>query len=150
MKAAQNQNICVPLKMLPHGRDLPMPGYGSEQASGFNIYAAIPENQSVTLFPNERKLIPTGICIDLPRGLRAEIKPLFSHALKHGVTVLNSPMVIDPGNRDELKLILINHGHEDFHISRADHIANVMVTPAYHAKLDIRMEFLHAETDKVE
>ena len=117
----------VPLCRLPHGRDLPLPRYASEDAAGLDLLAAIDE--PVELAPGTRKLIPTGISIALPQGYEAQIRPRSGLALKHGVGLLNSPGTIDADYRGEIAVILINHGDAPFTIARGDRIAQLVVAP---------------------
>lgn len=117
----------VPLLRLPHGRDLPLPAYASEHAAGVDLLAAI--SQPVELAPGARKLIPTGVSIALPLGYEAQVRPRSGLALKHGVTLLNSPGTIDADYRGEIGVILINHGESAFAIARGDRIAQLVVAP---------------------
>ena len=117
----------VPLLRLPHGRDLPLPAYASEHAAGVDLLAAV--SQPVELAPGARKLIPTGISIALPLGFEAQVRPRSGVALKHGVSLLNSPGTIDADYRGEIGVILINHGESAFTIARGDRIAQLVVAP---------------------
>ena len=117
----------VPLRRLPHGRDLPLPGYASEDAAGLDLLAAI--EAPIELAPGQRKLIPTGISIALPYGYEAQVRPRSGLALKHGIGLLNSPGTIDADYRGEIGVILINHGDAAFAIARGDRIAQLVVAP---------------------
>jgi len=117
----------VPLRRLPHGRDLPRPGYASEDAAGVDLLAAI--DVPIELAPGQRELIPTGISIALPRGYEAQVRPRSGLALKHGIGLLNSPGTIDADYRGEIGVILINHGDAPFAIARGDRIAQLVVAP---------------------
>jgi dUTP diphosphatase len=117
----------VPLRRLPHGRDLPLPGYASEDAAGLDLLAAI--EAPIELAPGQRKLVPTGISIALPRGYEAQVRPRSGLALKHGIGLLNSPGTIDADYRGEIGVILINHGEAPFAIARGDRIAQLVVAP---------------------
>ncbi len=119
--------ISVPLLKLPHGEDLPLPSYATSQSAGVDLMAAV--EASFSLKPFERKLIPTGISIALPKGYEAQIRPRSGLALKHGLTVLNSPGTIDADYRGEIQVILINLGTEDFLIERGLRIAQMILTP---------------------
>jgi dUTP pyrophosphatase len=83
--------------------------------------------EALTLKPGERALVPTGLAIALPQGFEAQVRPRSGLAVKHGVTVLNAPGTIDCDYRGEVKVPLINHGHEDFIIARGDRIAQMVV-----------------------
>src|SRR3990167_9399940 len=119
--------ILVSLLKLPHGQDLPLPSYGTSQSAGVDLMAAVEE--PVLLKPFERKLIPTGISIVLPEGYEAQIRPRSGLALKHGLTVLNTPGTIDSDYRGEIQVILINLGDEDFLIERGTRIAQMVLSP---------------------
>ena len=120
----------VALKRLPHGADLALPGYATEQSAGMDLLAAV--EAEVVLAPGERRLIPSGIAIALPAGLEAQVRPRSGLALKHGVTVLNSPGTVDADYRGEIGVILINLGQEPFTIQRGDRIAQLVI--AAHAQ----------------
>ena len=120
----------VALKRLPHGADLALPGYATEQSAGMDLLAAV--EADVVLAPGERRLIPSGIAIALPAGLEAQVRPRSGLALKHGVTVLNSPGTVDADYRGEIGVSLINLGQEPFTIRRGDRIAQWVI--ASHAQ----------------
>lgn len=117
----------VPLQRLPHGRDLPLPRYASEDAAGLDLLAAVIE--PIELEPGARMLIPTGISIALPRGYEAQVRPRSGLALKHGIGLLNSPGTIDADYRGEIGVILINLGDAPFAIARGYRIAQLVVAP---------------------
>lgn len=119
--------IPISLLKLPHGEDLPLPSYGTSQSAGVDLIAAVGE--PVLLKPFERKLIPTGISIALPQGYEAQIRPRSGLALKHGLTVLNTPGTIDSDYRGEIQVILINLGNENFLIERGIRIAQMILSP---------------------
>jgi dUTP pyrophosphatase len=117
----------VPLQRLPHGRELPLPAYATDHAAGLDLLAAV-ENR-LEIVPGDRKLVPTGIAIALPAGYEAQIRPRSGLALKHGVTLLNSPGTVDADYRGEIGVILINHGEAPFIVERGDRIAQLIVAP---------------------
>jgi dUTP pyrophosphatase len=119
--------IEVPLQRLPHGAGLPLPIYATEHAAGLDLLAAVSE--AVELLPGARRLVPTGISIALPAGYEAQIRPRSGLALKHGVTLLNSPGTIDADYRGEVGVILINHGEALFRVERGDRIAQLVIAP---------------------
>ncbi|PCK71541.1 dUTP diphosphatase [Paenibacillus larvae] len=96
----------------------------SVAASGYDLHAAI--EQDVILQPGERQLIPTGYAISMPEELEAQIRPRSGLAYKYGITTLNSPGTIDADYRGEIKVLLINHGHEPFRIERGERIAQMV------------------------
>lgn len=117
----------VPVVILPHAEGLPLPNYETAWSAGMDLCAAIPATEPLTLKPLERGLIPTGLKIALPKGYEAQVRPRSGLALKFGLTVLNSPGTIDADYRGEVKVILINLGHEAFMIQRGDRIAQMVI-----------------------
>jgi len=108
-----------------------LPEYKSAGASGADLLAAV--TRDTLLAPGERKLIPTGLTLQLPRGYEAQIRPRSGLAAQHGVTVLNAPGTIDADYRGELKVLLINLGKEPFTVKRGDRIAQIVFQPATRA-----------------
>ncbi|MCB1556290.1 MAG: dUTP diphosphatase [Alphaproteobacteria bacterium] len=108
-----------------HAVGLNLPTYATAQSAGMDLTAALEE--AIELAPGERALIPTGLSIALPAGYEAQVRPRSGLALKHGVTVLNSPGTIDADYRGEIGVILINHGQEDFTIERGMRIAQMVI-----------------------
>ena len=119
----------VNIMRLPHAKDLPLPAYHSEKASGVDLAAAVPEEQPITLAPGARALVPTGLVLEIEAGFEGQIRPRSGLALKHGVTVLNSPGTIDADYRGEIQVLLINLGEEPFVITRGDRIAQLVLAP---------------------
>ncbi len=117
----------VEFMVLAHGEGLPPPRYQSEGSAGLDLHAAV--HQAVRLAPGARALVPTGIAIALPSDLEAQVRPRSGLALKHGVTVLNSPGTIDSDYRGEVAVVLVNLGGEPFVIGRGDRIAQLVVAP---------------------
>lgn len=107
--------------------DVPLPQRMSAGASGYDLHAALDE--AVTLLPGERRLIPTGLKIQLPEGYEAQVRPRSGLALKHGLTVLNAPGTIDSDYRGEIGVLLINLGQEPVTVRRGDRIAQLVVQP---------------------
>ena len=104
----------------------PLPKYQTEGASAVDLFANL--NESIILKSKEIKLIPTGIYISIPNGYEAQVRPRSGLAIKHGVTVLNSPGTIDSDYRGEIGVILINHSEIDFKISNGDRIAQLVLS----------------------
>lgn len=121
-------NIVTAVIRLPHAQDLPLPAYGTPESAGCDLLAAITETP-IILKPGQRKLIPTGLKMMLPDGYEAQVRPRSGLALKHGVTVLNTPGTIDADYRGEVGVILINLGEEDFTITRGMRIAQMVIAP---------------------
>lgn len=120
---------------LPHAADLPLPAYQTERAAGFDLVAAVPADAPVNLAPGERVMIPTGIAVALPPGHEGQIRPRSGIALRHGVTVLNSPGTVDADYRGEIQVILINLGAETFEVTRGTRIAQMVIAPVVQAKI---------------
>lgn len=121
--------ISVQIVKLEHGRDLPLPVYETSGAAGMDLRAA----EAAVLQPGMRYLMPTGLSIALPEGYEAQVRPRSGLAVKHGVTVLNSPGTVDSDYRGEVKVPLINHGDKPFSIERGDRIAQMVIAPVTHA-----------------
>ena len=121
----------VAVRRLPHGRDLDLPAYATSGSAGMDLVAAI--DDTVRLGPGERQLIPTGISIALPDGYEAQVRPRSGLALKHGLTVLNSPGTVDADYRGEISVVLINHGREPVVIERGQRIAQLVIAAAARA-----------------
>jgi dUTP pyrophosphatase len=120
---------------LPHGADLPLPKYQSADAAGLDLLAAVPADAPVKIAPGARAMIPTGIAIALPPGHEGQIRPRSGIAMRHGVTVLNSPGTLDPDYRGEIQVILVNLGGESFDIRRGTRIAQMVIAPTARAKV---------------
>ncbi len=116
----------------PDSLDLPLPAYETEHAAGMDLRAAISEQ--LVVVPGERTAISTGIRIAIPPGFEAQIRPRSGLALKHGISMVNSPGTIDSDYRGVVKVILINHGLEPFTINRGDRIAQMVVAPVIRVK----------------
>jgi dUTP pyrophosphatase len=125
--------VRVGVVRLPHGADLPLPEYATEESAGLDLLAAVVS--PVVLAPGQRALIPTGIAVALPRGYEAQVRPRSGLALKHGITVLNTPGTIDADYRGEVGVILVNLGQEPVEITRGMRIAQLVLAPATRAIL---------------
>ncbi|MBF0143027.1 MAG: dUTP diphosphatase [Magnetococcales bacterium] len=112
---------------LPHGAGMPLPQAMTAGAAGVDLLAAV--TAPLTLAPGRRQLIPTGIAIALPPGWEGQVRPRSGLALRHGVTLLNSPGTIDSDYRGEIGVILVNLGEEPFTITRGDRIAQLILAP---------------------
>lgn len=110
----------------------PLPEYATEQSAGMDLRANIDE--AIVLHPMERRLIPTGLFMALPKGFEAQVRPRSGLALKHGITVLNSPGTIDADYRGEVMVLLINFSDKDFVINDGERIAQMVV--ARHEQVD--------------
>jgi dUTP pyrophosphatase len=122
-------NPTVPITRLPHAEGLPLPAYETALAAGMDLRAAVPDDEPLTLRPGSRFPVPTGLAFALPPGFEGQVRPRSGLAFKHGVTCLNSPGTVDADYRGEVKVILINHGEEDFVIRRGERIAQLVIAP---------------------
>ncbi|MBP6442470.1 MAG: dUTP diphosphatase [Gemmatimonadales bacterium] len=113
---------------LPHGEGLPLPGRATAGAAGMDIVSAV----DVTIAPGARGLVPTGLSVAVPDGYELQLRPRSGLALKHGITLPNTPATIDSDYRGELQVILINHGEAPFVIARGDRIAQALVQRVEH------------------
>ena len=104
-----------------------LPAYATADASGMDLRAHLAE--SIALQPGQRTLVATGLHMAIPKGYEAQVRPRSGLALKHGITVLNSPGTIDADYRGEVGVILINHGTEPFEIAHGDRIAQLVIAP---------------------
>jgi dUTP pyrophosphatase len=118
--------------------DVPLPEYMTEGSSGMDLRAAVIEQQIIK--PFERACIPTGLQVSIPQGFEGQVRPRSGLAVKHGVTVLNTPGTIDSDYRGEIKVILINFGHEDFIINRGDRIAQLVFAEVIRTKLTLETD----------
>jgi len=121
------KSIELRVQRLAHGADLPLPAYQSELAAGLDLMAAVPADAPVIIAPGERAMIPTGLAIALPAGIEGQIRPRSGLALRHGVTVLNSPGTVDADYRGEVHVILVNFGREPFTVERGGRIAQLVI-----------------------
>ncbi len=119
--------IQVQLVQLPHGASLPLPEYATAFSAGVDLMAAI--DADITLKPMDRMLVTTGISIALPEGYEAQIRPRSGLAFKHGISIANTPGTIDADYRGEIKVLLINLGHENFVVTHGMRIAQMVVAP---------------------
>lgn len=129
------RGVTLRVLRLPHGEGLPLPSYHSASAAGLDLVAALSEDGPIALEPSDRALVPTGLVIELPPGYEAQVRPRSGLALKHGVTLLNTPGTIDADYRGEVKVLMINFGAETFLIERGDRIAQLVVAPVSHVEV---------------
>jgi len=122
-------SIPVQVKRLPHGAGLPLPAYATAGAAGMDVVSA----EAVTIDPGARHAVATGLALAIPEGYEIQVRPRSGLALKHGITVPNTPGTIDSDYRGELKVILINHGAEPFVIARGDRVAQLVLAPVVQA-----------------
>lgn len=122
-------DVPVRIVRLPHGQGLDLPAYATEGAAGMDVVAA----EDVTLAPGARHAVATGLSVAIPHGYEIQVRPRSGLALKHGISVPNTPGTIDSDYRGEVKVILINHGAEPFPIQRGDRVAQLVLAPVTRA-----------------
>ena len=121
--------ITIRIKRLAHGQDLPLPVYATQGAAGMDVVAA----EDLDLEPGRRHAVATGFAIAIPPGYEVQVRPRSGLALKHGITVPNTPGTIDSDYRGELKIIMINLGDAPFPVRRGDRVAQLVVAPVQYA-----------------
>ena len=115
-------------------KDIPLPRYMTHHSSGMDICAAIEAN--LALDPGAIELIPTGFAVSIPEGFEAQIRPRSGLAIKHGISIINSPGTIDADYRGEISLIMINHSEQPFAIKRGDRLAQMVISRVYRADFE--------------
>ncbi len=115
--------------------DMPLPQYHSEYASGMDVAAFLDE--AVTIDPGESYLVPTGFAVAIPVGYELQVRPRSGLAIKHKITIINTPGTIDADYRGEVRIGLINLGKEPFVVHRKDRVAQMVLAPVYRAKLEV-------------
>ncbi|MBU0504671.1 MAG: dUTP diphosphatase [bacterium] len=134
------------IKRLRDNKDLELPHYASPHSSGMDLRADVTED--ILLKAGERTLIPTGLSVEFEDGCELQIRPRSGLAIKHGISMVNTPGTIDADYRGEIKVIVINHGTEDFVIKRGDRIAQMVMMPIIRAEI-IEVDVVN-ETDRGE
>ncbi|HSG34360.1 MAG TPA: dUTP diphosphatase [Sphingomonadaceae bacterium] len=124
-----NDAVPVRIRRLAHGEGLEFPEYATDGAAGMDVLAA----EDVVLAPGMRHAVATGLAVAIPPGYEIQVRPRSGLALKHGVSVPNTPGTIDSDYRGELKVIMINHGTEPFAIHRGDRVAQLVLAPVTRA-----------------
>ena len=124
--------VRIRIRRLDSCKDVPLPEYETEGASGMDLRAAV--EGKVVLNPGEVRLIPTGLVVSIPRGYEAQIRPRSGLALKYGVGMVNSPGTIDSDYRGEIGLVMINWGQAPFVIQRGDRVAQMVISKVTRAE----------------
>jgi dUTP pyrophosphatase len=130
----KSEEPVVRVSRLRDGAELPR--YMSEGAAGLDLYASLESSTEMTLAPGARALVGSGVAVELPRGFEAQVRPRSGLALKHGVTVLNSPGTVDSDYRGEIKVLLINLGGEPFTVRAGERIAQLVVARVERVRLE--------------
>ncbi|MBD3370851.1 dUTP diphosphatase [Candidatus Fermentibacteria bacterium] len=120
-------SVRVSVRVLEHGRGLPLPAYATEGSSGMDLLAAL--NGPAEILPGERALVPTGICVAIPEGYEWQIRPRSGLGLSHGLSILNSPGTVDSDYRGEVQVLLVNLGDQACRVKRGDRIAQAVLAP---------------------
>lgn len=131
--SGKHESVKVCVSRTPGCEDIPLPAYETDHAAGMDLRAAVSE--AIFIYPGERQLIPTGLHISLPLGFEAQIRPRSGLAVRHGISMVNTPGTIDADYRGEIRVIMINLGHEPFAIKRGDRIAQMVIAPVVQAQL---------------
>lgn len=119
--------MIVKVKRLTHAHDLDLPARATPGSAGRDLRAAVTE--PLTLAAGRHALVPTGLVFELPPGTEGQVRPRSGLAVRYGVTVLNSPGTVDCDYRGEIRVLLVNHGDQDFVIERGMRIAQMVVAP---------------------
>jgi len=134
----------ITIEQLPHASGLDKPFYASSGAAGADLLAAIEDD--ITIPAGYRKLIPTGIKIELPSNFEAQIRPRSGLALKYGITIVNAPGTIDSDYRGEISVLLMNLGEKPFRVARGDRIAQMIIAPVVQA--NFKLGVITSETER--
>ena len=130
-----SESIELRVQRLPHGVGLSLPAYQTKGSAGMDLAAAVAEDDPVVIAPGARALVPTGLAFAVPSGFEMQIRPRSGLAVKHGVTVLNTPGTIDSDYRGEVQVALINHGDVPFTVTRGERIAQAVVAAVVQANI---------------
>ena len=130
------KTVKISIKLKDGCEDLPLPKYATSGSSGMDLCADV--EGEVELLPGEIKLISSGIYLSIPPGFEAEIRPRSGLALKHGISLVNTPGTIDSDYRGLLSLIMINHGKETFKIRRGERIAQMVIKEVIRAEVEVK------------
>ncbi len=115
--------------------EVPLPAYQTPGSAGLDLCAALPEK--VRLAPGERRLIPTGLVFEIPEGYEGQVRPRSGLALKHGITVVNSPGTIDADFRGEVGIVLINHGDVPYVVEPLSRIAQIVLARVEQVEIEL-------------
>lgn len=136
-KRTRPSGVEVRVQRLAHADGLPLPAYQTAGAAGLDLLAAVPATAPVLIAPGARVMIETGLVLELPAGTEGQVRPRSGLAVKHGITVLNSPGTIDCDYRGEVKIMLVNLGSEPFLVQRGERIAQLVIARVEQARLKV-------------
>src|SRR5512136_1086572 len=128
-------NLVVKVMRLRGEGSNPLPCYMTSHAAGMDLFADLEDD--LTIYPGQRALVPTGIAVAIPEGFEAQIRPRSGLALKHGISLVNSPGTIDPDYRGEIGIIVINHGNAPFAVKRGERIAQMVIARFARASFEL-------------
>jgi dUTP pyrophosphatase len=126
--------VTISVRLVHPRAQLPRFAHSSQEEAGMDLYAA----EEARLKPGEWAVVPTGLILEIPPGYEGQVRPRSGLALRHGVTLLNSPGTIDPGYRGEVRVLMVNHGRQEFHIRPGDRIAQLVI--ASYAAVEWKIE----------
>lgn len=126
--------VPVRVKRLPHGEGLDLPAYATDGAAGMDVVSA----EDVIIQPGARHAVATGLALAIPYGFEVQVRPRSGLALKHGITVPNTPGTIDSDYRGEVQVLLVNLGDEDFAITRGMRVAQLVIAPVTRVTVEER------------
>ena len=136
--STQPEDVPIPIARTKENPDLPLPEPATTGSAGMDLRACVPE--PVVLEPGRRRLIPTGFCVAIPPGYEGQIRPRSGLALRHGLTMLNTPGTIDSDYRGEIAVIAVNLGQEPVTIRRGERIAQLVIAPVARPRLVLSEE----------
>jgi len=132
-------SLRLPLRIQKVGPvEVPLPAYQTERAAGLDLCAAI--SQTLRIEPGARLLVPTGLALAIPDGYEGQVRPRSGLALKHGISIVNTPGTIDSDYRGMVQVVLINHGQEPFLVEPLSRIAQLVICPIVQAELELVSE----------
>lgn len=137
MNAAPAEAVVVPVQRLAHADGLDLPAYQTANSAGLDLVAAVDADTPIVLAPGGRALVPTGLAMAIPAGYEGQVRPRSGLALRHGLTVLNSPGTIDADYRGEIQVLLINLGTEPVTLKRGERIAQFVLQAVARAELSL-------------
>jgi dUTP pyrophosphatase len=132
LNPVSEQQVAICWLLPEEKRDLPLPGYETSGSAGMDVCAA--NDDEIIISPGQVALVPSGFAVAIPPGYEIQVRPRSGLAVKHSVTVINSPGTIDSDYRGEVKIGLINHGRTNFIIKRGDRVAQLVLAPVIQAK----------------
>lgn len=128
---AQRPTVSLRVQRLAHGRDLPLPTYGTDGAAGMDLFAAV--SDPVVIAPGDRAVIPTGLIVAIEPGFEGQVRARSGRARREGLALVNAPGTIDDDYRGEVQVLVINLGRDPITIARGDRFAQLVICPVFRA-----------------